>query len=108
MTLVLGAGITVRVQAGIIGVAAYPWNSPANVGVDQRGNYLGGCERRDNCDQCATVQQSGTGHESSGTLLYFGGNAWELSGGLGNIQSGNGPLVLSGVLTNVGQQIRWC
>ena len=101
-TLVLGAGITVRGQAGIIGVAAYPWNSPANVALINEGTISADVSGGTIVINAQPFSNQGLANSAAGTL-YLAGTLG--TGGLGNIQSGNGPLVLSGVLTNVGQTL---
>jgi len=99
-TLVIGPGITVRGQNGTIGATGSPWGSPANVSVVSQGTISADVSGGRITINAQPFSNQGLVESPLGTLNLGGTLA-----GLGNIQSGNGPLVLSGVLTNAGQTL---
>jgi hypothetical protein len=96
-TLTIGAGITVEGQFGTIGAAAYPWNSPNNVGLVNLGTISADISGGSVYVVAQPLRNQGQLQSPGGTLILGGSIA---SGGLGAVQSGNGVLALSGFLTN--------
>ena len=82
----------------------------AERGRHQPGNDIGECQRAEQFTMVAQpLHQPGTGRESVlGTLPNLSGTL--TTAGLGSMKSGNGPLALSGVLTNNGTDagVEWC
>ncbi len=118
-TLTLGPGITVRGQTGMIGAAAYPWNSPANVALINQGiisaDVSGGtiiisAQPFSNQGLAqgingGTLALTGTWN-NSGTLVESGGNL-NLEGNftmanVGTLNRTNGTIYVNGTLTNTG------
>jgi len=101
-TLVIGSGVTVRGQSGIIGPSSY-WGVPANVSVVNQGSISadvpgGGITiSAQPFSNSGLVQSAAGGINLAGTLT---------TAALGDLQSGGtGLLALSGVLTNSGQTL---
>jgi hypothetical protein len=118
-TLTIGSGITVRGQIGMIGAAAYPYNSPANVALINQGTIqadVSGGTITVNAEPftnqgLAQAINGGTlaligAWNNSGTLVENGG-ILDLEGGftlanVGTLNRTNGTIYVNGTLTNAG------
>ena len=102
-TLTIGSGITVRGQNGYIGAyTSAPFYSPANMAVINLGTISADVSGGIITIVAQPFLNQGWVQSPAGTLNLAGTIS---GGGLGNLQSGNGPLLLTGVLTNGGQMV---
>ena len=99
--LTIGPGIIVRGQNGVIGYSpCYDW--PQNVVVLNQGTISADVSGGTIYVNAQPFTNQGVIQSPAGTLNLAGTLT---TGGLGNFQSGSGPLALSGVLTNTGTML---
>lgn len=99
--LTVGSGITVQGQNGVLGsFTASPWAGPVDVGVINQGTIV--ADKPNGTITLAAFPFSNLGLVGSpvGTLMLAG-----TLPALGRFQTGNGPLLLSGILTNAGSTL---
>ncbi len=100
-TLVIGSGITVRGQNGVIGNVGGHWaGGPANVSLVNQGTVSADVSGGTITVNAQPFSNQGLVMSPAGTLSLAG-----TVSGLGTFQSGEGVLALSGVLTNAGQTL---
>ena len=97
-TLTIGSGITVEGQNGTIGYSSW-FGGPQNVGVINQGTISANVSGGTIYVVAQPFTNQGLVESPLGTLNLSGTLT---TAGLGSMKSGNGPLALSGVLTNNG------
>ncbi len=101
-TLIIGAGIEVHGQTGQIGYTPNAWGGPQDVAVVNQGAISADVSGGTITINGQPFSNQGVVESPAGTLNLAGTLG---TGGLGNIQRGNGPLLFSGALTNTGQTL---
>ncbi len=100
-TLVIGSGITVRGQNGTLGYTG-SYGGPQDVSVVNQGTISADVSGGKITIDGQPFSNQGVVESPAGTLNLAGTLG---PGGLGNIESGNGLLILSGMLTNTGETL---
>src|SRR5208337_578670 len=95
-------GIEIHGQTGLIGYTTAWGGGPQNVAVVNQGAISADVSGGTITINAQPFSNQGVVESPAGTLNLAGTLG---TGGLGNIQSGNGPLMFSGALTNTGQTL---